>query len=120
MQIRLGYELNYNFPQPTPMILALTIHYSRASDIIIPDNLTTDPPVAIRGYRDGFGNWCTRIVAPAGRIRLKTDALIRDTGQPDPVVPDAQQHEVVPEYMPALFRRFPIACFETGGVRFQC
>jgi transglutaminase-like putative cysteine protease len=94
MQIRLGYELIYNFPQPTPMILALSIHYSRASDIITPDYLTTDPPVAIRGYRDGFGNWCTRIVAPAGRIRLKTDALVRDTGQPDPVVPDAQQHEV--------------------------
>ena len=37
MQIRLGYELIYNFPQPTPMILALNIHYSRASDIIIPD-----------------------------------------------------------------------------------
>jgi transglutaminase-like putative cysteine protease len=94
MQIRVGYELIYNFPQPAPMILLLSIHYSRASDILIPDSLTTDPPVPIRGYRDGFGNWCTRIMAPAGRIRLKTDALIRDTGQPDPVVPDAQQHEV--------------------------
>ena len=64
MQIRLGYELNYAFPQPTPMILALSIHYSRASDIIIPDNVTTNPPVPIGGYRDGFGNWCTRLVAP--------------------------------------------------------
>ena len=35
MQIRLGYELNYNFPEPTPVILALSIHYSRAADIII-------------------------------------------------------------------------------------
>jgi transglutaminase-like putative cysteine protease len=94
MQIRLGYELIYNFPQPTPMILALTIHYSRASDIIIPDYLTTDPSVPIGGYRDGFGNWCTRIVAPGGRIRIKTDALIRDTGKPDGVFPDAQQHAV--------------------------
>jgi hypothetical protein len=48
MQIRLGYELIYNFPQPTPMILALSIHYSRTSDLIIPDYLTTDPPVPIR------------------------------------------------------------------------
>jgi hypothetical protein len=45
-------------------------------------------------YRDGFGNWCTRLVAPGGRIRLKTDALIRDTGQPDRVVPDARQRAV--------------------------
>jgi transglutaminase-like putative cysteine protease len=94
MQIRLGYELNYTFPQPTPMILALSIHYSRASDMIVPDYLTTDPPVPIGGYRDGFGNWCTRLVAPRGRLRIKADALIRDTGQPDRVVPDARQHAV--------------------------
>jgi len=94
MQIRLGYELNYSFPEPTPMILALSIHYSRASDIVIPDYLTTDPAVPIGGYRDGFGNWCTRLVAPRGRFRIKTDALIRDTGQPDPIIPDAWQHAV--------------------------
>jgi hypothetical protein len=43
MQIRLGYELNYNLPQTTPMMLALSIHYSRASDMIIPDHLVADP-----------------------------------------------------------------------------
>jgi len=94
MQIRLGYELIYSLPQPTPMILALSIHYSRASDIIIPDYLTTDPAVPIGGYRDGFGNWCTRVVAPSGRFRIKTDALVRDSGKPDSVHPDAQQHAV--------------------------
>ncbi len=94
MQIRLGYELIYNFPQPTPMILALSIHYSRASDIIIPDFVTTDPAVPIGGYRDGFGNWCTRVVAPEGRFRIKTDALIRDSGLPDAAFPDAQEHAV--------------------------
>ena len=94
MQIRLGYELIYNFPQATPMILALSIHYSRASDIIVPDYVTTDPPVPIGGYRDGFGNWCTRVVAPSGRFRIKTDALIRDTGLPDGFFPDAQEYAV--------------------------
>ena len=74
MQIRLGYELIYTFQQPTPMILALNIHYSRASDIIIPDYLTTDPAVPLGGYRDGFGNWCTRLMAPGSRIRIKTDS----------------------------------------------
>lgn len=94
MQIRLGYELIYSFPQPTPMILALNIHYSRASDIVIPDYLSTDPAVPIGGYRDGFGNWCTRVLAPAGRVRFRTDALIRDTGLPDIAVPSAHQHAV--------------------------
>ena len=34
MQIRVGYEFIYDFPQPTPMILALNLHYSRASSIV--------------------------------------------------------------------------------------
>jgi transglutaminase-like putative cysteine protease len=94
LQIRLGYELNYSFPQATPMILALNIHYSRASDVIIPDFPVTEPAVPIGGYRDGFGNWCTRVVAPRGNFLIRADALIRDTGEPDRVVPGAIQHAV--------------------------
>ena len=37
MHIRVGYELIYYCPQATPMILLVNIHYSRASDIVIPD-----------------------------------------------------------------------------------
>jgi len=76
------------------MILALNIHYSRASDVVVPDYLTTIPAVPIAGYRDGFGNWCTRIVAPAGPFRITADAFIRDSGLPDRVVPGARQHAV--------------------------
>jgi transglutaminase-like putative cysteine protease len=94
MHIHLGYELIYDCPQPTPMILTLNIHYTRISDIIIPDHLVIDPSVPLTGYRDGFGNWCTRIVAPAGRTRLFADAVIRDSGQPDVIAPAALQHFV--------------------------
>ena len=66
MQIRLGYEISYQCPQPTPMILTLHVHYTRAGDLIRPDNMITDPWVPLTLYRDGFGNWCTRLVAPAG------------------------------------------------------
>ena len=34
MRIRVGYELNYEFPQPTPMIVTLNVHYSRVSDLV--------------------------------------------------------------------------------------
>jgi transglutaminase-like putative cysteine protease len=64
MQIRVGYELIYDCPQPTPMMLMLNIHHTRASDIVIPDHLTTTPSTPITAYRDIFGNWCNRIVAP--------------------------------------------------------
>jgi transglutaminase-like putative cysteine protease len=94
MQIRVGYELVYECPQPTPMILTLNIHFSRASDIVFPDHLTTDPVVPLAAYRDGYGNWCTRIVAPKGQIRLSTSAVVRDSGVPDPIVSAAYQHQV--------------------------
>ena len=94
MKIRVGYELIYDFPQPTPMIMVLGIHFTRASDVIAPDHLTTDPSVPVTPYRDGFGNWCSRIMAPAGRIRISGDGMVRDSGLPDPVAADAQQHAV--------------------------
>jgi len=92
MLIHVGYELVFNCPQPTPMILTVNIHYSRAGDIVRPDQLRTEPATPIISYRDGFGNWCTRIVAPAGRIRLNGDGLVRDTAQPDAYTPLAEQY----------------------------
>jgi transglutaminase-like putative cysteine protease len=94
MYIRIGYELIYDCPQPTPMILTLNVHYTRVSDLVVPDHLIAEPSVPLSAYRDGFGNWCTRIVAPQGRIRLHADAVVRDSGNPDAVVPDALQHLV--------------------------
>ncbi len=94
LKIAVGYELIYQFPQPTPMLLMLNVHYSRASDIIVADTMTTDPQVPISAYRDGFGNWCTRLVAPAGRVRIAGAGTVYDAGLPDPVAPDAWQHEV--------------------------
>jgi transglutaminase-like putative cysteine protease len=94
MQIRFGFELVYACPKPTPMILTLNVHYSRVSDLLTPDHLLTQPSVPIAGYRDGFGNWCSRLVAPAGEIRIATDAIIQDSGLPDAVEPQAEQHPV--------------------------
>ena len=48
----------------------------------------------ITAYRDIFGNWCSRIVAPKGQIRLASTAVVKDTGEPDVVVASAQQHSI--------------------------
>jgi transglutaminase-like putative cysteine protease len=99
MQIRLGYEISYQCPQPTPMILCLHVHYTRAGDFIRPDQMITRPWTPLSLYRDSFGNWCTRLVAPPGSTTITTDALILDRGVPEPVVPHAQQIpiEALPE-----------------------
>jgi transglutaminase-like putative cysteine protease len=94
VEIKVGYELIYDCPQPTPMMLVLHIHYTRASDILVPDRVTSNPAVPLVSYRDSFGNWCSRIVAPQGRIRIASSAVVRDSGEPDPISPSAQQHSI--------------------------
>ncbi len=91
MKIRVGFEMIYDCPQPTPMIFNLNVHFTRVSDLIGRDNLTFEPSVPVSSYRDSFGNWCTRIVAPKGRTRVGADALVNDSGLPDLVAPQARQ-----------------------------
>jgi hypothetical protein len=62
--------------------------------MVAPDHLVTSPSIPIRAYRDGFGNWCNRIVAPTGRTRLAANGIVKDTGEPDVVASKAQQHAV--------------------------
>jgi transglutaminase-like putative cysteine protease len=94
IKIRVGYELVYECPQPTPMILTLNVHPTRARDITQPDILTTDPSVPLITYRDTFGNRCTRLVAPPGRIRIASTGVVKDSGAPDEIAPWAGQHAV--------------------------
>ena len=94
MRIHVGCEVSFELSQTTPMIATLNVHFSRVSDLERPDHLMTNPAVAIEGYRDGFGNWCSRLVAPAGRFSLGTDTVVRDAGAPDAVDLDALQHQV--------------------------
>jgi transglutaminase-like putative cysteine protease len=91
MQMRIGFEMTFDCPQPTPMLMALSVHFTRASDLVRHDDLQIVPPVPIKAYRDRYGNRCTRIVAPRGRTRISTDALINDSGLPDAVALGAQQ-----------------------------
>ena len=94
MRLSIGYTLNYQCSGSTPMILNLNVHHTRAGDLIRADNPTPHPWVPLTTYHDGFGNLCTRLVAPPGLIRIGADALINDTGLPDPVVRTARQVSV--------------------------
>ena len=94
MQIRVGFEIVYECPQPTPMILNLNVHFTRVSDLVGRDELKFEPPVPMTSYRDSFGNWCTRIVAPTGRLRITADALVNDTGLVDAYAPNARETAV--------------------------
>jgi transglutaminase-like putative cysteine protease len=107
MQIRVGYDLTYICPQATPMILTLSIHASRAADILVPGPLGVTPSTEIAGYCDSFGNWCSRFVAPAGEVRVFADAVVHDSGLPDVVAEGAPQTPV--EALPEDALRFLLA-----------
>jgi transglutaminase-like putative cysteine protease len=94
MKLRVGYELVYECEQATPMLLMLNTHYSRVQDVLTADVLKVDPPVPITQYRDGFGNLCSRIVAPPGQIALSTTAVLEISAEPETIEPNGYQHSV--------------------------
>ena len=94
LKLHLGCELSYRLKKPTPMIAMLNVHHAHAPFFDVPDRFLTTPLVPLSHYRDSFGNWCTRFVAPAGIFVLGTDGIIRDNGVSDPVEKFAIEHPV--------------------------
>jgi transglutaminase-like putative cysteine protease len=101
MLIRLGYDIQFDTPSPAPMVALLHVHPSRDKDLIEPDTLHFEPEIAATEYIDGFGNRCTRFVAPAGPLRLHNSTLIQDSGLPDEV--NLQAREVPVGDVPSEF-----------------
>ena len=83
MKIHAGYKISYDCPQPTPMILQLSVHPSRTADLLTWDRVQLDPPILANTYHDVFGNFCHVIHAPAGQLTMSTDFLVQDNGEPD-------------------------------------
>ena len=81
MKIRAGFTLGYECMQPTPMLLTLNIHPSRRIDLLTDQVLTFTQSDRGWGYIDGFGNACTRIVAPPGITTISTAFEIYDSGR---------------------------------------
>lgn len=94
MLIHVGYDISYEVWAPTPMVLMLYIHPSRQQDVQERETLTIEPHVPREDFFDSFGNHCARIVAPPGVIRLIGNAVVADSGLPDSVFFEAEQHPV--------------------------
>ncbi|MQA65215.1 MAG: transglutaminase family protein [Alphaproteobacteria bacterium] len=94
MHISAGCQIIYDCPQSTPMLLMVTPHPSRTVDLVEQHQIAFDPPIGSHNYSDGFGNICTRIVAPSGRLVISTRFLAEDSGGQDPIAPTARQHPV--------------------------
>jgi transglutaminase-like putative cysteine protease len=76
------------------MVLMLHVHPSRHRDIRQREVLRVEPDVPVQEFFDSFGNRCARLIAPPGVVRFRCDAIVADSGEPDPIVPDAIQHPI--------------------------
>jgi transglutaminase-like putative cysteine protease len=94
MRIRAGFEIAYDCPTTSPMILMLSVRRERLGDLIEPGSLQTDPPVPLTAYSDLYGNTCHRLIAPPGVIRITDNFVVKDSGLPDPVALEVAQHPV--------------------------
>ena len=95
MKIRAGYDIAFNCIQQVPMLLMLSVHPSRRSDLLSEDKIEFSQKVQARDFKDAFGNICSRLVAPPGLLEIRNEFIIADSGQPDMVTTDAEQWPIV-------------------------
>ena len=107
MLIRIGYDIAFTLPANTPFQVLLNTHPSELAKIRKPEALQVEPHVPIKYYIDQFGNTCGRLVAPAGEVRFKNEAIIEDSGIQDAADFYAPQHPV--EELPQDVLQFLLA-----------
>jgi transglutaminase-like putative cysteine protease len=73
---------------------AIHVRPERHGDLVEPEQLTLYPQVPFDTYVDGFGNICTRLIAPAGRLSLWNRFLIADSGIPERLPLYERQHPI--------------------------
>ncbi|WP_156254777.1 transglutaminase-like domain-containing protein [Sandarakinorhabdus oryzae] len=89
MLIRCGYQISLVCAEPTPLITMLAVRDDQPDVEILRDHWHSLPAVPVSLYRDLAGNRCQRLVAPAGALLLEGDTIIRCSGLPDQLVPQA-------------------------------
>ncbi len=91
MHIQVGFEIAFEFPEPTPLAVMMFLHPSRDASIVRPECLTVTPSTVVTQFVDSFGNRCGRAFVPAGYATFRNSAVVSDCGLPDLVVPSAPQ-----------------------------
>jgi len=106
MQIRIGYDLTFDVPRPTPMQLMLSVHPESAPALKMPERIAIEPATQVETFVDWFGNRASRILAPAGTVRIRYDNVVADSGRPEASIEGLRLtpvHEMPPECWRYLF-----------------
>ena len=92
--IQAGYDIAFRCKAATPMLLQVHLRSELRARLKTPEAFRLDPVVPFRTYTDDFGNICTRLVAPAGVLKLSNRFVIRDKGTPERLPLKARQAKV--------------------------
>lgn len=91
MLIRFGYDITVTCEIPTPMICLMEVRPERRGDMVAGEQVVTTPSVPTHTYTDMFGNVCRRFTAPPGDFSIWADGTVTDSGEHDPIQPDARE-----------------------------
>ena len=107
MLIRVGFDIELKLAGPAEAFFALSIHPSRGDTVRKSEVLEIVPKVPIDHFVDWFGNQCGRASLPAGIVRFTNDAIVEDSGLPDPINGNARQLRLSDLPPPALHFLLP-------------
>ncbi len=101
MFIRSEFEIEFDLPHNVTMVAMLRLHpsldpYMRGTEVMKADQVMLDAtvPIATHEYMDGFGNRCSRFVAPWGRLSLSGHSVVERDGFEDEIKTEAVQHQI--------------------------
>lgn len=94
MLIRVGYEIEFEFPSKAEALFSLFLHPSIIQRVAEAEEFKIEPSIPFQTFTDPFGNACGRAELPAGRICFTNDAVVEDSGLPDWVNLNAKETRV--------------------------
>jgi transglutaminase-like putative cysteine protease len=115
MLISFGFDISLRLELETAVLFCLKIHPSRSKDLIFGENFRIEPQWPFDEYLDAYGNRCGRVRCGPGIIRFINGGIVRDSGELDPVFPQACQDEISRLPHEALVYLLPSRYCETDG-----
>jgi transglutaminase-like putative cysteine protease len=110
MDLQFGYDISYQFPAPTAVVLLLHLRPELTPRLIAPETFKIFPEVPFADFIDTYGNRCIRFTAPAGTVEISSRGMIHDNGLPPPTLRHAGEYlvsslpaDVLPYLLPSRF-----------------
>ena len=86
LHLHVGCGVTYEVPHPTPILFVVRAQDS-GDQRVLRESRVIDPLVPVDQVLDSYGNTVWRMVAPAGTLRVRYDALVSVPAPPDLVLP---------------------------------